>query len=207
LSLANPHRVRVSRHGRRLVRNMLKHVLTRQHAGVLTAQVNSIGHEVHSKDRDYGGSPPADAAGIAPGIRVRLGVEFRVLLRKLHDSRNLREQQALVREIRHRLLARIARAVKLRNMADKTRELAGRAGRATRNAGSRVWAWLRILASRTRARVTGRTPTRTVGGRKRAAVTTRARATRSTAARTRATPETPAASRVKKAAPTRATRT
>jgi hypothetical protein len=197
----HPHHVRVSRHGRRLIRNMLKRVLTRQHAGVVTAQVNSLGHEVHRGDAHATNPLPADTDRIGPGQRIRLGAEFRILLRKLHDSRNLREQQALMREIRHRLLVVITRAVKLRELREKAGEAAGRAKRAAGRARRAVgrWGrlflvWLRGRPRWARGKLMGRGKvTRTVGNRTRPATVTRTRAARTTATRARDTaPEVPA---------------
>lgn len=197
MSLAHPHRRRLPRHARHLIRQMLK-LRVAMRAGTLQTHARQLDSAVNLKD--YPGRLHPDHDRHAPGTRVVVGLATRSLLRQLRDSRDMRVQQQLVREVVHQLQKRVLTATKNAARLEKARELAGRAGRAVR--GSRLWPWLASLSSRARTRIAGRT-TRVVGGRK-PAVRTRA----TPAARTRAARGDGRAARAKQPATrTRATRT
>lgn len=193
----HPHRRRLPRHARHLVNQMLKlRVGTR--ASVLQTHVRQLDSAVNLADDRDRLHPDVDRAAL--GVRVVVGPETRSLLRQLLESRDLRVQQQLVREIGHQILKRVlAAAVRARRVA-RARERAGRIVRAVRRRGGLVLRWVRGRPRWVRERVTGRT-TRTVGGR------TPATRTRSTpAARTRAAVSDGRATRAKKPAPERASR-
>ncbi len=181
MSLAHPHRRRTPRHARTLIRQMLK-FRTAMRAGTLQVHAMQLDSAVNRKDYPDRVHPDSDRFG--PGVRVVVGPETRSLLRQLLESRDIRVQQQLVREIIHQIQKRTIAAVKRAKRLEKARELAGRSVQATRRAarrhGGRLGAWFRSLPARAKAGITGRT-TRTVGNRKPA---TRTRTT--TAARPRA---------------------
>lgn len=140
----HPHHKKLSRHARQVIRQMNRRGITPQHADVLTSQVNALGHEVDRKDRGKHESLhlPPDSDRIAPGQRVRLTTEHRALLKRLAASRNLREQQALIRELRHAMQARIQqaarRAAARAKVMERTRRATSATGRAARNVGTWV---------------------------------------------------------------------
>jgi hypothetical protein len=124
----HPHHAKLTRHARRLARRMMRPGLVRHHASVLDAQSAALVHEVHGRDRArVPGEMPGESR-VAPGLRVRPGPEHYALLRRLLAARNLREMQALAREIRHRIQKSIRRAERLR----KLRENAAKRARAAR---------------------------------------------------------------------------
>jgi hypothetical protein len=125
----------------------------------------------------------------APGVRVAIGPETRSLLRQLLESRDLRVQQQLVREIRYQVQKRAIAALKRVKAVERSLARAGKIARGARRQGGRLAGWFGSLPARTRARLGGRV-TRTVGNRKPAA---RSR-TGMTSARTRK-PGEPARSR------------
>jgi hypothetical protein len=133
----DPHNVRVPKNARRVIKRMLRVGVTPHRASVLHAQVNVIEHGVNRNDGRKGGVHPADSTSIAPGQRVRLGVETRALLVKLLESRNLRVQQALVRELRHQVMRRIRARVIRAQAAMRARNGARTAAR---------WSWGRMRA-------------------------------------------------------------
>lgn len=125
----HPHHTRPTRHARQIIRRMLRRGLVRQHASVLDAQSAALSHEVHRRDRGRAaGHPEPGESRIAPGLKVRVGPEHRVLLRRMLAARNLREMQALAREIRHRVAVAIKRAELLR----RARAQAARKARSAR---------------------------------------------------------------------------
>jgi hypothetical protein len=143
---SNPHHARLPRHARRLARRMARPTIFRHHASVLDAQTAALVHEVHGRDR---GGAPSELPGesrISPGLRVRSGPEHYVLLRRLLAARNLREMQALAREIRHRVQKSIRAAERWR----KLREKAAKRARAARTwfTGHAKSGWERALPQR-----------------------------------------------------------
>ena len=171
----NLHHRRLSRDARHLIRRMLMPGATGyRRAGVLHAQVAALDYAVSRRERRN--MPlPGDTDLNGAGQRVRIGAEVRELLVKLQNSRNLREQQALVREIRHSVLRRIFihrnRSRRLAGFWDLSRAVAIVAGRRARD--SRAGAAVRRRAGQL---FRGQSePVRVVGSRKRTA-TTRARA-------------------------------
>jgi hypothetical protein len=169
-------------------------------AGVLQTHAKQLDSAVNL--REYPDRVHPDHDRHAPGVRVIVGPETRSLLRQLRDSRDLRTQQQLVREIIHQIqkrvlsaLKRAARAEKARRAAEKARERAGRLADRVRR--SRLWPWLRALPGRAKKLAGGRT-VRVVGNR------TSAPRTRTAApARTRAKAPAPARPRAKASAPER----
>jgi hypothetical protein len=136
MATGNPHHRRLPRDARHLIRRIRALGRTGYvRAGVLHAQVAALDYAVGRRENQR--RPlPADTDMHAPGDRVRLGTEVRDLLDRLHASRNLREQQALVREIRHAILRRIL--------------IHARRARVIRAAGARAVAgavWVRDLAA------------------------------------------------------------
>lgn len=158
----HPHHRRLSRHARHIIRDMLKARVARR-AGTLQVQVRQLDSAV-SLHEDQSRLHPDDDR-FAPGVRVALGPETRSLLRQLLESRDLRHQQQLVREIRHQVTRRVIAAVRRIRAVERTRELAGKAVRGARKRGGQLARWLGRLPARTRdavarsnrARVTQRT--------------------------------------------------
>jgi len=104
----NPHHRRLPRDARHILNRLRRPGLTPyRRAVVLHAQVAALDYAVNRREKRRMPLPAEVPGSIAEGQRVRLGVEVRDLLNKLHESKNLREQQALVREIRHAILRRI----------------------------------------------------------------------------------------------------
>jgi len=122
----SPHQARLSRHGRGIARRMLRLGLVRQHASVLHAQSAALGHEVGRLDGRQRALP--GESQVSPGLKVRVGPENRALLRRLLAARNLREIQALAREIRHRITKAIERAERLQRLRERARKARSRAG-------------------------------------------------------------------------------
>ena len=149
------HDRKLSRQARRVIAQMSRRGITPQYAGVLTAQVNAIGHEVDRKDRDKRESLhlPPDSDRIAPGQRVRLTTEHRALLARLARSRHVREQQALYREIRHAVQRSIQQAARRAAAVAKAKERAGRAASASGRAARAVGSWVRNSPAHARAAV------------------------------------------------------
>jgi hypothetical protein len=175
LSLIHPHRRRLPRHARHLIKQMLRPRVAMR-AGTLHVHAKQLDSAVNL--REYPDRLHPDSDRHAPGVRVVVGPETRSLLRQLLESRDMRVQQQLVREIVHQLQKRMVAAIKRARRMKKAREMAGKAARGVRR--SRLWGWFRSLPSRAKALATGRT-TRTVGNRKPA---TR---TRTVSSRTRTT--------------------
>jgi hypothetical protein len=125
---------------------MMRPSLFRHHASVLDAQSAALVHEVHGRDRGRAPSELPGESRIAPGLRVRPGPEHYVLLRRLLAARNLREMQALAREVRHRVQKSIRAAERWR----KVREKAAKRARAVRTwfTGHAKSGWERALPSR-----------------------------------------------------------
>jgi hypothetical protein len=187
----NPHKRKLSRHSRHIIRHMLKTRRTgHQRASVLSAQVDALDYDVNR--RHSAKKPPGESHGLA-GHRIRIGVEVRDLLRKLRASRNLRVQQQLVKEIRHAVQRRIriharrkATAARIRIIAKRTRAAAGKVrSRAVRFVRDRVksvaqrnWNSTRRPAARTvnRSRTPSTARTRVVPGGDRASRGTRSAA-------------------------------
>lgn len=180
----HPHRRRLPRHARHLVRQMLRlRVATR--ASVLTTHVRQLDSAVNL--REHPGRLHDDNDRSAPGFRVVVGPEIRSLLKQLLASRDIRVQQQLVREVRHQMMKRTLAAVKRARAVEKAREKAVQAARAARRAGGWLASWFSSLPGRARTRLGGRT-TRVVGNRKPAARTRKppsARTREPAAARTR----------------------
>jgi hypothetical protein len=104
----NPHHDKLPRDARHLISRLLAFGRTGYHrAGVLHAQIGALDYAVNRREK-VNRPLPSDTDMHAPGQRVRLGADVRDLLARLAASRNLREQQALVREIRHAVLRRIS---------------------------------------------------------------------------------------------------
>lgn len=130
-------------------------------AGTLQTHARQLDSAVNLKD--YPDRVHPDSDRFAPGVRTAVGPETRSLLKQLLDSRDLRVQQQLVREIVHQLQKRVLAAAKRAARLEKAREVTGRAVRGVRR--SRLWAWLGSRPRWVREKVTGRA-TRTVGNRK-----------------------------------------
>jgi hypothetical protein len=141
----HPHHKKLSRHARHVIKGMLRRGVVPQYASVLHTQVAAIDHEVSRKDRDRRANLnlPPDTDRIPPGQRVLLGTENRVLLKRLLESGNLRETQALVRELRHKVQERIAQAARRARAIARAKERAGQAGSAARVAARKVGTWVR----------------------------------------------------------------
>lgn len=162
----HPHRRRLPRHARHIIRQLLKlRVATR--ASVLTAHARQLDSAVNL--REHPGRLHADSDRSAPGVRVVVGPETRSLLKQLLDSRDLRVQQQIVREILHQLQKRTLAALKRVRAAEKAREKArekaGQASRATRRGGVLLLRWFRVLPARARTQF-GTRAARTAGSRK-----------------------------------------
>jgi predicted XRE-type DNA-binding protein len=123
-------------------------------AGTLQTHVRQIDSAVNLKE--YPDRVHPDHDRYAPGVRVVIGPETRSLLRQLHDSRDLRVQQQLVREIIHQVQKRALAAVRRAKAVEKTREAVSKAARGSAKAGSkaarstvaaasRAWSWARLL--------------------------------------------------------------
>jgi hypothetical protein len=146
----HPHRRRLPRHARHLVKQLLKPRFLPKRASVLAAHVRQIDSAVNLHDR--AASLPGDTDRMAAGQRVVLGPESRSLLRQLLESRDLRVQQQLVREIVHQMQKRIQTAAARSQAAETARRktkqsavwLAGRAKAAA--------ALVRSVPSRLRSR-------------------------------------------------------
>lgn len=194
MSLLHPHHRRLPRHARHLVKQLLKPRVAMR-AAVLQRHAVQLDSAVNLRENPDRLHPDHDRH--VPGVRVVVGPESRSLLKQLLDSRDIRVQQELVREIIHQFQKRMYAAAKRAARLETARRVAGRT--ASRIRRSRLWPWLRSLPSLVKALVTGRT-TRTVGNR----TTTRTR--RSTTTRTRAAVGDGRATRTKKPAPERASR-
>jgi hypothetical protein len=142
----HPHHTKPTRHARQIIRRMLRRSLVRQHAGVLDAQSAALVHEVHRRDRGRAQNPLPGESRIAPGLKVRVGPENRALLRRMLAARNLREMQALAREIRHR----VAEAIKRAELLRRVRKQAARKARAARTwfTGHARSGWQRAVPQR-----------------------------------------------------------
>jgi hypothetical protein len=186
----HPHRRRLPRHARHLIRQMLKPRVAMR-AGTLQTHAMQLDSAVNLAE--YPDRVHPDRDRYAPGVRVVVGPETRSLLRQLLDSRDLRVQQQLVREIIHQLQKRVIAAAKRAARMETARKLAGRAVRSARR--SRLWAWFRTLPARARDKVSGRT-TRTVGNRK-PTVRTRSKPA-DPVSRTTRTPAAPRTTRARK---------
>jgi hypothetical protein len=176
----HPHRRRLPRHARHIIRQMLK-PRAAVRASVLQTHAKQLDSAVNL--RDYPDRVHPDSGRHAPGVRVAIGPETRSLLRQLLESRDLRVQQQLVREIIHQVQKRTIAALKRVKAVERSLARAGKIARGARRQGGRLADWFGSLPARTRARLGGRV-TRTVGNRKPAA-RTRAR-TGTAPARTRA---------------------
>lgn len=185
--MRHPHRRRLPRHARHIIRQMLAFRAAAR-GSVLQAHVRQLDSAVNLTDSPDRLHPDTDRH--APGVRVRVGPGTRSLLRQLLESRDLRVQQQLVREVVHQVQKRLLAAMK-------------RAARWEKGKRAAAGAWFRGLAagrgarSRARARFGSRAPvTRTVGSRTPAA---RTRATRAVgdgrAARTAVPPRAKRAAR------------
>lgn len=186
----NPHHRRMPRDARHIARRMLR-VRGYHRASVLNAQVGSLEYAVNRQEQPNLALPGTENG--LTGQRVRIGVEARQMLHELVNSRNLRHQQALVKEINYAILRRIRIHTYRSHMIRKVRERTTRASRWTFSRPSRVRDAMRSRAQKN-WQGKGRA-TRTVGGRAPAAARTRAvpaggRAPRSPAARTTRTPAT-----------------
>jgi len=127
----NPHHRRLHRDARHILARMRARGRTPWvRAAVLHAQVAALDYAVNRHERPRM-ALPRDTDMNAPGQRVRLGAEVRDLLDRLKDSRNLREQQALVREIRHAVLRRIVIHLNRSRAIQAARENTARAARWT----------------------------------------------------------------------------
>jgi hypothetical protein len=142
----NPHHTKPTRHARKLINRMLRTGVVPQHASVLHAQAEALVHETHRRDKGRRSNPLPGEPKLAPGQRVRLGPENRALLRRLRDARNLREMQALAREVQHR----IRKAIRAAERRRKLREQAARRARGARDwfTGRARNAWERALPQR-----------------------------------------------------------
>jgi len=183
----HPHRRRLPRHARHLARQMLK-FRTAARGAVLQAHVRQLDSAVNLQDDRDRLHPDTDRT--APGVRVRIGPETRSLLRQLLESRDLRVQQQLVREIVRQVQKRLIAAMKRSVRWEKAKRAAARAALRARAASRRVWLWTRARARTrfgTRApRVVGSRPpatrtrtTRAVGDGRAARIPATARAKRS----------------------------
>jgi hypothetical protein len=198
LSLLHPHYRRLPRHARHLVKQMLKPRVAMR-AGTLQAHVGQVDSAVNLKDYPDRVHPDHDRR--APGVRVAVGPETRSLLRQLLESRDVRVQQQLVREIVYQVQKRTIAAARRAKVAEKARALPGKAARGTAKAArgtakgvSRAWSWTwpwsRARTARRASRAAGAaTVTRTrhmTSVRGRGAVPYRGRFARKRAARPRA---------------------
>lgn len=131
----HPHRRRLPRHARHLVRQMLRPRVAMR-AGTLQTHVRQLDSAVNIAERPDRVHPDHDRH--APGVRVLVGPETRSLLRQLLDSRDLRVQQQLVREIVHQVQKRTLAALRRAARMEKARELASRAAGAAKRAGGKA---------------------------------------------------------------------
>jgi hypothetical protein len=196
----HPHHRRLPKHARHLASQMLALRAAPQRASVLEAHVRQLDHAVSFHER---AGLTGDTDSRALGQRVILGPETRSLLRQLLDSRDMRVQQSLVREIRHQVQRRILAAVARSKAIERARERAARAAAVLRERAARAAAVLRERASQGVARAQERS--------RRARVTrtrhmTTTRGPQGSGYGTVAPPP-PRARRTRKAAPDRASRT
>jgi hypothetical protein len=136
--LADPNNRKLPRATRKLINGLLKHKGYHR-ATELRASAGEIEHQVRSQAERL--PMPADP-GDRLSVRVRIGRETRVLMRRLLAARNLRVQRALVRELREDIAKRIALHI-------RRSEMIAAARRRTRKAA----AWTRARAAGGRARV------------------------------------------------------
>ena len=155
MGIFHPHYRRLPRHARHLIRQMMKPRVAMR-AGTLQTHVSQLDSAVNLKEHPDRVHPDHDRR--APGVRVVIGPETRSLLRQLLESRDMRVQQQLVREIIHQVQKRTLSAIKRIKAVEKTREVAGKAARGTARAGSRAWSWARLLGGRARHLSAGRAP-------------------------------------------------
>jgi hypothetical protein len=130
-------------------------------AGTLQAHARQLDSAVNLKEHPGRLHPDHDRD--APGVRVMVGPETRSLLRQLRDSRDIRVQQQLVREVIHQLTKRVLTAMKHSERLRKIREGAVKAakrvraaGQRTRAAGQRAWSWSRWAGAWVRSTVADR---------------------------------------------------
>jgi hypothetical protein len=125
-----------------------------QRGGTLQVQVRQLDSAVslaESPDRLH-----PDTDRLASGVRVVVGPETRSLLRQLLESRDLRVQQQLVREIRHQILRKVLAAMKRIKAIERTMAASAATARAARRRGSWLLNWFRSAGSRARAQFAGR---------------------------------------------------
>jgi hypothetical protein len=149
----HPHHRRLPRHARHLARQVLK-LRTATRASVLQVHVRQLDSAVNL--REHPGRLHPDSDRHSPGVRVMLGPELRSLLRQLLETRDVRVQQQLVREIVHQVQKRTLAALKRVRAVERARELGGKAARGARARGGGLWTWLLSLPARAQARA-GRT--------------------------------------------------
>lgn len=157
----NVHYHRMHRSARHIVRHMRRasHGYTR--AGVLVAQVRALEYAVSLRDTSPSRLP--SQASVAAGQRVRIGHDTRELLDRLSISRNLRVQQALVKEISAQVRKRIKihrdRSRLLKTARTRTSQAVRAAGAPGRAAGRAVSQRVRTYHDRHVTR-TARVPAR-----------------------------------------------
>jgi hypothetical protein len=174
----HPHSRRLPKHARHLIGQMLKGRLAVR-GSVLQTQTRQLDSAVNLREHPDRLHPDHDRH--APGVRVVLGSQTRSLLRQLRESRDIRVQQQLVREIIHQVQKQVLAVLRRAARMEKALERGARAVRSTRKQGKRLAAWLRVLPRRTRDKWNSR-HIRVVGGRPR---TTAARPRKPAASRTR----------------------
>jgi hypothetical protein len=149
----HPHRRRLPRHARHIINQMLK-VRVAVRASVLQTHARQLDSAVNLAEDRSRLHPDHDRHAL--GVRVAVGPETRSLLVQLRDSRDLRTQQQLVREIIHQLTKRMLAALKRAARLERAKAAASRAARATGKRARRARGWLALLWVRTRARVADR---------------------------------------------------
>jgi hypothetical protein len=118
----------------------------------------------------------ADVTTYNTGVRTVVGPETRSLLRQLRDSRDVKVQRHLVREVVAQIRKRVNASERRSAMMRRARARAVRAARATARAVPRVaravprvarglWGWLASAVTGTRNIAGGRGRTRVVGNR------------------------------------------
>ena len=113
-----------SREARRLARRMSGPRLVPHRTAAAWTQIQDLAKALRMKI-------PASAG--AAGRRMRLGPETRALLKRVRNSRTIREAQAWMREVAHQVAKRARIHDRRRRIAAKARTRTAKAGRGLRN--------------------------------------------------------------------------
>ena len=139
VTLRDPNNRKLPRASRRIIKHLLRHKGYHR-ATELRAAAGDLDHQVRSQSQRL---PMPTDPGDKLTVRVRIGRETRVLLRRLQSSTNLRVQRALVREFRQDIANRIALHIKRSQALAKGRARARQAA---------AWARARVTDGGARAK-------------------------------------------------------